>query len=298
MKNKKIISEIDRIKEIMNLIVEAEVVTNYDKAWDYKREGDMFYAKKKNESNWKRLSGNALNSVKRLVFKIKDQSGKSTDSDQDSKNKGIKVGNIAPEQRSQINFNNLSTTSSTSNICKTDSTNCAQFVNDIRPDLEYVGDAWLAYQNENLGKRIHNSFNDLTTDEQKKIKDLWLKIYKSGGDYDNYNTEVKNVVNQLVPGTGKVTDLKLNDVVGIFYPPSTHHGEAFYEGGKKWFKDNEKGEKIIGKTLGTGLGWGMNTHIGTVSVVKDGVPLVFHNVKGTVISEPASNLRIAWIRRK
>ena len=48
MKNEKIISEIDRIKEIMNLIVEAEVVTNYDKAWDYKREGDMFYAKKKN----------------------------------------------------------------------------------------------------------------------------------------------------------------------------------------------------------------------------------------------------------
>jgi len=41
----------------------------------------------------------------------------------------------------------------------------------------------------------------------------------------------------------------------------------------------------------------MNTHIGTVAAIKDGVPLIFHNVTGDVISDPPSKLRIAWIKR-
>ena len=42
----------------------------------------------------------------------------------------------------------------------------------------------------------------------------------------------------------------------------------------------------------------MNTHIGIVGAIKDGVPLIFHNIGGNVISDPASNLNIAWVKRK
>jgi hypothetical protein len=42
----------------------------------------------------------------------------------------------------------------------------------------------------------------------------------------------------------------------------------------------------------------MNTHIGRVGVVKNGVPLIFHNVDGTTKSDPQQNLRIAWVKRK
>ena len=41
----------------------------------------------------------------------------------------------------------------------------------------------------------------------------------------------------------------------------------------------------------------MNTHVGIVGALKDGVPLVFHNVTGNVKSDPINNLNVAWIKR-
>lgn len=62
-----LIDELARIKSMMGLINE-QVVTNYDSLYDYKKEGDKYYAKKKNANEWKPLSGNPLQSVKSKVF--------------------------------------------------------------------------------------------------------------------------------------------------------------------------------------------------------------------------------------
>ena len=82
---------------------------------------------------------------------------------------------------------------------------------------------------------------------------------------------------------------------------------AFYEGGENpgegnqsYFKD-VNGKLTPGNSIKSGKGWGMNTHVGIVGAIKNGVPIVFHNIHGQVFADPYNNLtdnaRIAWVRR-
>lgn len=47
-----------------------QVVTNFDSVYDYKKEGDRYFTKKKNSNQWVELSGEPLNAVKTRVFKV------------------------------------------------------------------------------------------------------------------------------------------------------------------------------------------------------------------------------------
>jgi len=78
MKNHFLISEAEK-KRILNLhnsykhnhgtsLISEQVVTDYDSVYDYKKEGDNYFTKKKTSDSWIKLSGNALNSVKSKVF--------------------------------------------------------------------------------------------------------------------------------------------------------------------------------------------------------------------------------------
>ncbi|MDA9280061.1 hypothetical protein N9P74_00715, partial [bacterium] len=206
---------------------------------------------------------------------------------------------ISPVFRNKIDFNNLSVGGTTNKICKPGSTQCAQFVNDFTDKFDVVGNAWTAYGlDSKLGSTIASKFKGLDKSEQDKVIRLWLKIHKNGGGKDNgkYKDEAKKLIGSLV-GSGLKTNLKIDDVVGIYHEPSSHHEEAFYEGGQRWFKD-VNGKKVPGTTIKNGSGWGMNTHVGIVGVEKNGVPLIFHNVNGNVKSDPADNLKIAWVKRK
>lgn len=53
-----------------NTFINEQVVTNYDKIYDYKQDGNNFYVKKKGTDKWIQLSGTQLNDVKTKVFKI------------------------------------------------------------------------------------------------------------------------------------------------------------------------------------------------------------------------------------
>ena len=369
MKNHFLISEAEK-KRILNLhnsykhnhgtsLISEQVVTDYDSVWDYKKEGDNYFTKKKTSDSWIKLSGNALNTVKSKVFgDSSTQSTKNTkvnipftnreegnkfrewvndkypdyaksedfsrsgphdnsyiinafkiygkeyvksmaNTQKNEPNPNLVVSDNIASKFSTIDFRDLSTQDSTHNVCVAGSKNCAQFVNDLRDDLAYVGNAWNAYNNSRLGNTIYSAFKGLDKDTIQEVIDLWLEIHKRGGGVERGpdNSTVRNIVNRLVPQKGAITDLKVDDVVGIFHYPSKHHEEAFYQGGEEWFTEDSEGNKIPGNTIKNGNGWGMNTHIGTVGAIKDGVPLIFHNVGGDVISDPVSNLRIAWVKR-
>jgi hypothetical protein len=51
--------------------ISEQVITNYDNVYDYKREGDNFFTKRKGSENWIKLSGSNLEAVKNKVFKLK-----------------------------------------------------------------------------------------------------------------------------------------------------------------------------------------------------------------------------------
>ncbi len=229
----------------------------------------------------------------------KGETGTDTKTSGEEPNPNLIVSSDIADKFTTIDFNELNTQDSTHNVCVAGSKNCAQFVNDLRDDLTYVGNAWNAYTNSRLGDTVYSAFKGLDDGTKQKVIDLWLQIDEKGGGVERgpYNRKVRDIVSKIVPQVGEVKDLQVNDTVGLFYPGSSHHEEAFYQGGERWFTEDSEGNKVPGNTINSGDGWGMNTHIGTVAAIKDGVPLIFHNVTGDVISDPPSKVRIAWIKR-
>jgi hypothetical protein len=191
-----------------------------------------------------------------------------------------------PEFKKQIDFSNLSTDNTTPYVCKPNDSNCAQFINDVSDDLKYIGNAWNAYKVA-PGQLVYSAFNNVDSSKVKQAQQMWDLIHKKGGGTEKgpYNKKIASFVNGIVPSKPNV-NLQNGDLVGIFYPPSSHHEEAFYQG---LSSDKNHGSNNL---------WGMNTHVGRVMVILDDVPIVFHNVGGNVQATPANLLRIAWVKRK
>jgi hypothetical protein len=208
---------------------------------------------------------------------------------------------INPKFKSMIDVSKLSTTTPVP-IFKAGQPDCAQFVNDFDDSRNVIGNAWTAHDTPSIGTTIFSSFTKLNSDQIDKVTDLWKDINSDGGGKDNgpYSKEVVELVNNLVPKSFGIS-LKLNDVVGLFYPGSKHHESAYYEGGKRFFRKNMIGMTVNGETIKKGIGWGMNTHVGIVGAIDNGVPIVFHNIGGQVWADPYTNMkggaRIAWVKR-
>jgi hypothetical protein len=189
-------------------------------------------------------------------------------------------------------------------VCKAGQTSCGQFVNDFSEKLDFVGDAWLAHDLDGAGKRIWSVYTNLTPLFIDAITKTFIAIDKAGGWKDSGpNSEnIKKLNGALTKKQPSTSDLKVDDIVGIYYPPSSHHEEAFYEAGKNYFIKDASGKIVKGKTLSSGKGFGMNTHVGIVGAIKNGVPLIFHNITGSVFSDPYNKLKnggkIVWIKRK
>jgi|LakMenE18May11ns_1017448.scaffolds.fasta_scaffold9941963_3 peptidoglycan hydrolase-like protein with peptidoglycan-binding domain len=189
-------------------------------------------------------------------------------------------------------------------VCKAGQTECGQFVNDFSKKLSYVGNAWLAHDLDQVGRRVMSSYTSLSPQQVEKIFSIFKQIEKqggpqerkSGGQVENIKSLQQNLIKDVSPSS-----LKVDDVVGIYYPSSSHHEEAFHQAGKPYFVSDGKGGWKKGNTITGGKGFGMNTHVGIVGGVKNGVPLIFHNISGDVYSDPYNKLRgggkITWIKR-
>lgn len=189
-------------------------------------------------------------------------------------------------------------------VCKAGQSSCGQFINDFSEKLDFVGDAWLAHDFDGIGKRIWSVYTNLSPNFIDAITKTYIAIHKAGGWKDSgpMSETIKTINQSLSKNQPSAATLKVDDVVGIFYPPSSHHEEAFYQAGKNYFIKDKSGNLTKGKTLSGGKGFGMNTHVGIVGAIKDGVPLIFHNITGSVFSDPYNKLKnggkIVWIKRK
>jgi hypothetical protein len=203
---------------------------------------------------------------------------------------------------------------------------CAAFVNDFSLDIGPFGSAWLGHDNEELGTRVWSAFEKLPPEKIKDVINLFISINKRGGAKVKgpASDTIMNLVNSIVPETCPI-ELMLGDIIGIFYPGSSHHEEAFMQAGYKYFWD--KNGKIIkidgngqpppgvlrtdikpGNSITGGKGWGMNTHVGIVGDIQDNIPYIFHNIGiddvkniGIIYADPPNHLkgngRIAWVKR-
>jgi len=225
-----------------------------------------------------------------------------TDSPNQSKDSVLST-NIDTGFQNKFKLSTLSDKDSTF-VCKAGQENCGQFVNDFSKKLSYVGNAWLAHDLDQVGKRVMSSYTSLNPKQIEKISNIFKQIEKQGGPKERKSggqvENIKSLQQELIKPVS-ASNLKVDDIVGIYYPPSGHHEEAFHQAGKPYFVSDGKGGWNKGNTLSSGKGFGLNTHVGIVGAVKNGIPLIFHNISGDVYSDPYNKLRgggkIAWIKR-
>lgn len=224
---------------------------------------------------------------------------------QPKKDQLVVAPGLAQDVFKNINIAALDSTKSSVVCSKAGTDQCAEYVNKLSDKIGNVGDAWLAHNNDTLGTRVKTAYWGLTPAQQDKIFNIFKAIEKQGGPNKpkkegGLTDEIKALQTQLTPQIS-ASDLKPGDVVGIYYPESGYHEFAFHEAAKPYFVKDSKGQWQKGTTIQKGQGFGMNTHVGIVAFEKDGVPLVVHNIGGTVYSDPWDKLKgngkIMWIRR-
>ena len=211
--------------------------------------------------------------------------------------------NIDVKFKNKFNINKLSDEDSTW-VCKAGQTQCGTFVNEFAKKLDFVGNAWLAHDVDRVGNRVMSSYTSLNPQQVEKVFNIFKQIEKQGGPQERKSggqvENIKNLHKELFKPVSAAS-LKVDDLVGIYYPPSGHHEEAFHQAGKNYFVSDGKGGWRKGGDIQKGKGFGMNTHVGIVGGKKNGVPLIFHNIGGDVYSDPYNKLRdggkIVWIKR-
>lgn len=210
--------------------------------------------------------------------------------------------------------------------CRQD--HCAQFLSDTLGRDIAVGNAWHSHSRVKKGNT--SGFTGLSKTQQERAAKLFSEINKKpvAGSKEE---EVRKFVLSLVPQRGNFTKIKLGDLVGLTFFESSNWTKAFFEGatgnasgnllgdggkrgsGPYFVKVGDDGKEVPwsisdlgknidfkpGKTLSSGGGFGMNTHIGMVGALHDGAPIVYHNVHRNVRATGLNamkkdGLMVAW----
>jgi hypothetical protein len=209
---------------------------------------------------------------------------------------------------------------------------CSEYVR--QKTGKWQGNAWHAYKTKGYPslsgfKSLFSNKSNLDTMANvfQKINSQSTGISASGINSSGARDSITSLMGGAIPSQSSFKGLNTGDVVGIFYPKSQHHGEAFFqaatglssdgtkvtagpyfvvdENGKTrpWqISDIGKNVKIKpGKSLQQGEHFGFNTHLGFVGAKKpNGEPIIYHNVGGDVMATPLSEMggkfSLVWAR--
>lgn len=187
-------------------------------------------------------------------------------------------------------------------------TACAKYMNKCLSeyDKDIAGNAWTVLDNikrRGVATEKYNLFKRMDWNKiwDKVSKDVTKKLCDCHINNDHADNKCgSRIPNLVVNAYSQKTDvdisqLKLGDIVGLYYMPSTNKGQAFCNG----LKFDKDGKAIKGDPFE------FNSHVGFVVSIKDGVPIILHNIgdesgKGNRHATPVTQLRnnglqIAWI---
>jgi len=276
------------------------------------------------DGDWGPSTKNAWLKYGSSYLSVKCQGGstktKEKEKEKENSEKSCKKVNIK-------NFESINTCLANPNkstkLGSSDVTDCAAFVNAFSKNVSYVGNAWFTHDLDSAGKRKFSVYTTVPETIKQNVRKIFNAIWKRGGwqKASEYSQNIKNLQDSLVPNQSSLkSKLVKGDLVGIYYPPSSHHVEAFYQSvtgkdGKgnaispSYVKVDSKGNMVkgsdgypsLGKTWSSGRIWSPNTHLGIVGEVKNGTPIIFHNIGGTVWADPLGSLqgggKIMWIKQ-
>jgi len=158
----------------------------------------------------------------------------------------------------------------------------------------YGGNAWDVFNNvKNNGEVKYNAYTDGSIDwtsiysqlKQNKIgKDICDKYASSMHADKSVNSPLPKIISNSVPQSSKVNinSLKLGDIVGLYHSGSANKGMAFCQRAlKRNLDDNGNMEKDP---------FTFNSHVGFVGAIKNGVPIIIHNIEGAHTATPATKM--------
>lgn len=216
-------------------------------------------------------------------------------------------------------------------VGKCDQTHCAQWVSDTFGKDIRIGNAWHADRLISpIGSPIvsyasHRDSNFITEAFIKRLNWCFDRI-NAKPKKTTMLDETKEIAKYLVPDQKKFMNLKLGDIVGLFYEDSENVSRAFFEAatgytnmgkgsmetpggyfvtkaeGTPWSSDM-LGKDILFKPSDSFIkskkGFPCNTHIGVVGAIHKGVPIIYHNIHKSVHAVGLngidnSNVKIFW----
>jgi hypothetical protein len=192
---------------------------------------------------------------------------------------------------------------------------CAKYMNKClsKYDENLRGHAWTVLTNlrgRGVATEKYNMFktginwDKLWSDlEKSKVTKKSCECHKEDHADGHCDTGIaKSIQNSYPSKTGfDISSLELGDIVGMYYNSSTNKGQAFC-GRVKDKNAFDSGGKLI-KTAP----FEFNTHVGFVVAIKDGIPIILHNIgnekQGLHHATPATKLlskndtMITWVAR-
>jgi hypothetical protein len=155
------------------------------------------------------------------------------------------------------------------------------------------GNAWHVYKNaKRNGEAKYNVYGDGSIDwnniytqlKENKITKSVCNEYAKQDDSDKIvKSNLPSIVTNSMPQSSKVSldSLKLGDIVGLYHKGSSNKGMAFCQNAL------DKGLDDYGN-LSNKAPFTFNSHVGFVGAIKNGVPIVIHNVHGSHTATPAT----------
>jgi len=158
----------------------------------------------------------------------------------------------------------------------------------------YGGNAWNVFNNvKGDGDVKYNAYEDGSINwtniynqlKQNNINKTVCSDYAKTDDADkSLKSKLPSIITDNIPQSSKVSlgSLKLGDIVGLYHKDSSNKGMAFCQNALKKGL-NDKGD--LNQEPFT-----FNSHVGFVGAIKNGVPIIIHNVHGHHMATPATNM--------
>lgn len=181
-------------------------------------------------------------------------------------------------------LNKISPTKRTDGVIEPGQIQCAKFVSDLTG--VFTSNAWSDYD-YGKGTKKWSVYDNISEETKNKIKTLLEKIGKQGGVKGDpqvgttNNKEAREIALSIAKNSPN-SKPSLGDKVGLFNLGSGYHETALWDMAElEGLRDGNEINDFSASDIGP-----FNTHVGVVAAVKNGVPIIYHNVHGTVHMDP------------